>query len=233
MSADVAVQGIAQDYVTLLLGIPLLIIALVSARKNNNRGKSLLSGVLLYFLVTYLFYTAMGMYNELFLVYLLLLGSSFFALYLSLQNVNKTSIITSFKSTNTAKNAGLFLMINSIAISVLWLNIIIPPLVDGILYPPDVQHYTTLIVQGFDLGLLLPIGFVIGLLSYRKKETGYFYIITYMVFLSLLMTALISKLGFMAGVGANVIPPIFIIPVICIIAILFSVRLIVKLPIKN
>jgi hypothetical protein len=34
--------------------------------------------------VTYLFYTVMGMYNQLFLVYVVLLSTSFFAFLLSL-----------------------------------------------------------------------------------------------------------------------------------------------------
>ena len=34
MSADVSIQGIAQDYVTLFIGIPLLLFGLYSARKT-------------------------------------------------------------------------------------------------------------------------------------------------------------------------------------------------------
>src|SRR4030065_2180916 len=58
MSADVAIQGIAQDYVTLFLGIPLLLIGLFFYRKGMVKAKFLLTGVLLYFFLTYLFYTA-------------------------------------------------------------------------------------------------------------------------------------------------------------------------------
>ena len=57
MSADLAIQGIAQDYVTLFVGIPLLLFGLYFARKNSVRGLFVLSGTLMYFLVTYLFYT--------------------------------------------------------------------------------------------------------------------------------------------------------------------------------
>src|SRR5690554_5813060 len=67
MSAEVAPQGIAQDYVTLFIGIPLLLISLWWARKGSLRGRYLLTGTLGYFLVTYLFYLIMGMYNPLFL----------------------------------------------------------------------------------------------------------------------------------------------------------------------
>lgn len=33
----------------------------------------------------------------------------------------------------------------------LWLGVVVPPLVDGSIYPKELQHYTTLVVQGFDL----------------------------------------------------------------------------------
>src|SRR5215216_2602762 len=54
MSAEVAPQGIAQDYITLFAGIPLLVISLFMARKGSLKGKYLLAGTLGYFLVTYL-----------------------------------------------------------------------------------------------------------------------------------------------------------------------------------
>ena len=38
MSADVAIQGIAQDYVTLFLAIPLLVIALIGYRSESIRA---------------------------------------------------------------------------------------------------------------------------------------------------------------------------------------------------
>jgi len=98
MSADVAIQGIAQDYITLFLGIPLLLFSLFLFRKNNIKGLFLLSGTLMYFLVTYLFYTAMAMYNVMFLVYLALLCFSFFAFVLSLFCYNITEIKQIFSS---------------------------------------------------------------------------------------------------------------------------------------
>lgn len=60
MSAEVAPQGIAQDYITLFAGIPLLIISFFKAHQGSLRGKYLFVGTLGYFLVTYLFYTVMG-----------------------------------------------------------------------------------------------------------------------------------------------------------------------------
>src|SRR5687768_4673717 len=43
MSAEVAPQGIAQDYVTLFLALPLLLISFCFARKGSARAKYLLA----------------------------------------------------------------------------------------------------------------------------------------------------------------------------------------------
>lgn len=211
MPADVAVQGIAQDYVTLFIAIPILLVSLMGYRKKSVRSHYLLSGVLGYFFVTYLFYTAMGMYNILFLVYVTLLGLSFFGLFISTRSLEYLRNYR-FSEKIPAKAIGVFLMVNAVAIAFLWLSIVVPPLIDGTIYPAELNHFTTLIVQGFDLGLLLPISFVIGYLIYKKKKQGYLYSTIYLGFLSLLMTALTAKIIAMAINGINVIPIIFIIP---------------------
>jgi hypothetical protein len=120
------------------------------------------------------------------------------------------------------KLVGGFLIFNSIAIAILWLGVIIPPLIDGTIYPVDLQHYTTLIVQGFDLGLLLPLSFVAGLLLYKARALGFLFGPIYIVFLSILMTALSAKIIAMYINDVNVIPAIFIIPAINIITIICS-----------
>ena len=44
MSADVAIQGIAQDVVTLFIAIPVLILALIGALMGSHRSRYLLAG---------------------------------------------------------------------------------------------------------------------------------------------------------------------------------------------
>lgn len=229
MSADVAVQGIAQDYITLFVGVPLLLISLFFARKKSLSGLFLLAGTLGYFLVTYLFYLAMGMYNQMFLVYVFLLGSTFFAFILTVTEFDRNGFESRFTSEKLFRNAGIFLIINASLVGLLWLGVVLPPLFDGTLYPKELQHYTTLIVQGFDLSLLLPIAFVVGILAIRKNIFGFLFTPIYMVFLSLLMIALVSKILFMADAGQNVVQVIFIIPAIALTAITFSMMLLRKI----
>ena len=232
MSADVAIQGIAQDYITLFVAIPLLVISLIGYRERSLKAHFLLSGTLGYFLITYLFYITMAMYNIMFLSYAVLLGLTFFGFFLTLKQLSNFNINEIFSTKTPNKFVGWFLIINSIFIALLWLSVIVPPLIDGTIYPPELNHYTTLIVQGFDLGLLLPICFVVGFLLIRKKSDGYLYGTTYVVFLSFLMTALTAKIIAMAMNEVNVIPVIFIIPSINIITIVCAVLMIKSIKAK-
>jgi hypothetical protein len=229
MSAEVAPQGIAQDYVTLFIGLPLLLVSMWMMRNGSRKGGYLLAGTLGYFLVTYLFYTVMGMYNPLFLVYVVLMGASFYAFILTLFSINTTDILAVFKPGTPIKTTGRLLLFIALSIALLWLSIVIPPLLDGTIIPVQVEHYTTLIVQGLDLGILLPAAVICGLRWIKKKPFGYLLAPVYFVFLSILMTALTAKVLAMAYLGYNAIPAIFVIPgfnfitVVCTVTILKNI----------
>ncbi|MCU0849716.1 MAG: hypothetical protein MUC80_00375 [Candidatus Thermoplasmatota archaeon] len=229
MSAEVVIQGIAQDYVTLFIGVPLLLLSLYLAVRGSLKGRILLAGTLGYFLVTYLFYLVMAMYNPLFLLYAFLMGASFFGLALMMLSFDIDKLRAAFTSKTPVKFAGGFLIFNAFSIAILWLSIVIPPLIDGSIYPVALEHYTTLIVQGFDLGLLLPLAVISGALLIKKNRYGYLLGPVYFIFLALLMTALVAKIVAMGMNGYNIIPVIFIIPTFNLFAIICSILLLKNL----
>lgn len=223
MSEEVAIQGIAQDYVTLCIAIPLLLTALYFALKGSLKWLFILSGTLGYFFVTFLFYLTMAMYNQFYLAYVALLGASFFSFIISLLNFDLNQLASKFSEDTPVKLSGGFLIFNSIAIALLWLSIILPPLFDRTIYPKATEHYTTLIVQGLDLGILLPASFICGSLFIRKKPWGYLLAPVYFVFLSLLMTALTAKVIAMKFAAYNVVPAVFIIPTFNLVSVICAV----------
>jgi len=212
MSADVAPQGIAQDVITLFVAIPALLIAFVFANRGSLRARYLLSGILGYFLVTYLFYLVMAMYNVLFLAYVVLLGSSFFAFALCLMSFETENLPEHFSDSVPVKTAGGFLIFNTVSIALLWLGVVVPPLLDGTVVPLQTEHYTTLIVQGLDLALLLPLCFVSAVLFMKRRPMGYLLAPVYLVFLTLMMMALTAKIIAMGMLGQEIFPVIVIIP---------------------
>ncbi len=224
MSAEVAIQGIAQDYVTLCIGIPVLLAAMFFADRSR-RARFVLAGTLGYFLVTYLFYLTMGMFNYLFLLYAFLLGTSFFAFTLTLMSFSLNTLPSAFTEKAPVRSAGGFLLFNAFSIALLWLGVVIPPLLQGAVYPKQVEHYTTLIVQGMDLGLLLPLSALSGVLLMRKTPWGFLLGPVYCIFLSILMAALTAKIAAMGMAGYDVVPVIFVIPAFNILALVFSLLL--------
>lgn len=220
MSADVAIQGIAQDYVTLFIAVPLLLMAGFVMKRDRLKTRFFLAGILNYFLVTYLFYMNMAMYNGMFLVYVMLTGTSFFAFAITLLSIGTEKLPEAFSKSTPVKFVGGFLIFNAVAIAFLWLGVIIPPLTNGTVFPVELQHYTTLTVQAFDLSLFLPISFVAGFLLIKKRKFGYLMATVTLVFLPLLMTALVAKIIAMANAGVNVIPVIIIIPSFVIVSII-------------
>lgn len=214
MSQEVAIQGIAQDLVTLLFGIPALIISFLFSLKGSLKAQIIFSGTSFYFFVSYLMYQLMAMYNTLFLMYVFITGASFLALILTLYPLEVTKVKETLSNRAKTSFGGLFLIVNGSAISILWLGVVIPPLFDGSIYPEGVAHYTTLVVQAIDLSLLLPLSFLFGYLLYKEQPEGYLFGTSYLVFLILMMTALLSKILFMGANGYEIIPVIFIIPLL-------------------
>jgi len=162
----------------------------------------------------------------LFLMYAFLLGTSFFALALTLPGFDVGTLPSSFAQKAPVRFSGGFLIFNTFAIAFMWLSVVVPPLLDGSIYPVEVQHYTTLIVQVMDLGLLLPLSFVSGILLLKRRSMGFLLGPVYLAFLSLLMTALLAKIIAMGTVGASIIPAVFIIPVICLVTIASAFRMV-------
>jgi hypothetical protein len=229
MSAEVAPQGIAQDYVTLLVAVPTLLASLAWARRGSLAGRVLLAGTVGYFLVTYLFNLVMAMYNGLFLVYVALLGSSFFTLASVLPELARAHPGTRLRGRATTRHLGVFLVVTAGVIALLWLSVVVPPLANGAVIPSQVEHYTTLVVQGLDLGLLLPLGMVGGVLLLRDRPLGYVIGPVYVVFLAMLMTALTAKVASLGRLGFEIVPAILIIPTLNLVAVALTVRMLAAL----
>ncbi|MTI59321.1 MAG: hypothetical protein FH762_04895 [Firmicutes bacterium] len=194
MSVLAAPDGIAQDYVTLILAIPLLIISFFWAKKDSLKGNLLLAGVLFYFLFTYLLYMVLIMYNELFLLYVVLTSLSFFAFALTVMPLNVKDLVVSFKQELPVRFIGGFLIFISVLVGLNWLGRIVPPLLDGSLIPQGIEHYTTLPVQGLDLAFVLPIVFLSGVLLIKRKALAYLLAPIFVNFLVIMLLAISAKL---------------------------------------
>jgi hypothetical protein len=213
MPAEVAIQGLAQDLVTGIVAVPFVLFALKWARRGSRPGHLALTGSVGYLFVQYFLYLAMATYNELFLLWVALVLLSSQALFRLLLAVPAGLFET--VAMTTRRYVGFFLIVNGVLIGGLWLAAVVPPLIDGRLYPEGLFHLTTMIVQGFDLALFLPPSILAGV-AYIRRAPGGLLAPAYAVFVSLQMLALLAKIVWMTATGVDAGPALIIIPVMLV-----------------
>lgn len=171
-SVSIVAQGKASDFITLVMGIPLLLVSLYLTNKGLFRGRIILTGTLAYFLYTYMSYTFLWMYNSLFIVYVFLMSLSLFGFILAMMSFDLENINLHFKDKLPVKFLGGFQIFIGFSIGMLWLGKIAPTIFEGKV-PEGLEHYTTLVIQGMDLGIIVPAAFLSGILLIKRKSFGY------------------------------------------------------------
>jgi hypothetical protein len=226
-SVSMAAQAIAQDYVTLFLGVPLLIISLYLSRKGRVKGHLLLTGTLGYFLYTYTSYSFLSMYNSLFLVYVILMSASFFAFTLAMMSFEISKLPLFFTDKLPVKLIGSFLLFGSFVFGMMWLGKIIKPLMNDT--PPEgIEHYTSLVIQALDLGFVVPIGTISGILLMKRKPLGYLLGPVIIIKDITLLTALTAMVLLQIQKGVQVSIAVVLLVLILNIIIVFLLVLILK-----
>jgi hypothetical protein len=167
-----ASQEKGQDVVTLFLGIPLLLISLLLYRRGSLRGQLLLTGTLGYVLYTYGSMAFLTAYNPLFLVYVALFSASLFAFVLALTSIDMQALPSHFSPHLPRRSIAVFLFAVGLFLLFMWLGLIVPALAQG-QAPQGLESTTTLVIQVLDLGIIVPVAFLSGILLLRCAPLGY------------------------------------------------------------
>lgn len=171
-----SISGVAQakasDFVTLVLGIPLLIASRCFAARGSFRGRLMLTGTLGYFLYTYMSYTFLLTYNPLFIVYVVIMSACLYAFILSLMSFEIDKLPAMFNERLPTKLLGGFQLLVGFSLCVMWCGKIAPTIFKGTI-PLGLENYTTLVIQGMDLGIIVPAAFLSGILLIKRKPFGY------------------------------------------------------------
>jgi hypothetical protein len=165
-----AIQG--ADVVSLLVGLPLLVVSFLLYRRGSLRGGFLLASVLAY----YFYYGAsLGLvvaYNNLYLVYLALFSASFFALVLALTGIDLPSLPSRFSSRLPRRGMAIFMFVVGIGVAFIWLSDVINALTTyGV--PEALGSHTALVTYTLDVGIIAPACLLAGILLLRRVPLGY------------------------------------------------------------
>lgn len=161
----------ANDLVTLVLGLPLLAVSFWLTLRGSLRGRLLLTGTLGFVLYTYITMCFGAAYNKLFLVYVALFSLSLFAFILSMMSFNLKTLPTHFsEKLPRGWIAGLLFFVAAF-IALAWLGRI------ATTFEPDtapaLENTTSMFIQAMDLGIIVPLCVLSGILLLRQSAWGY------------------------------------------------------------
>lgn len=232
-SVSGAAQAIGQDFVTLLVGIPLLLVATYLTSRGSLVGRLLRAGVLWYFTYTYLLMAFGGAYNQFFLLYVALYSASLFAFILALLAIDVARLPGRFSPHFFRRTIAWFMIGFGGMLALLWLGRILPSLATNAT-PVGLESYSTLFVQAGDLGLVVPLAMLAGVLLLARRPVGYLLAGVMLVKGATFGLALIAMIFSMAAAGVEVAPVevafFSIVMVSCAIGTIHLVRSIVAEP---
>lgn len=166
-----AAQMQANDLVTLVLGLPLLAISYWLTLRGSLRGRLALAGTLGFILYTYITMCFGAAYNRLFLVYVALFSLSLFAFILSMMTFDLGSLPAHFSEKLPRGWIAGLLFFAAAFLSIAWLGRIAATFAPGAV--PALENTTSMFIQAMDLGIIVPVCLLSGILLLRRKTWGY------------------------------------------------------------
>jgi len=192
----------ANDLVMLVLGLPLLSVSLWMTSRGSLRGRLLLTGTLGFILYTYITMCFGAAYNKIFLIYVALFSLSLFAFILSMMSFDLETLPARFSERLPRGWIAGLLFFAAAFLSLAWLGRIAATFTSGAI--PALENVTSMFIQAMDLGVIVPLCILSGILLLRQSAWGYLLAsVSLLKFLT--MGAAVSLMSFnMARVGAPI-----------------------------
>ena len=177
-----AVQAIGLDYANLIVVI-LLLVSTYYVSKNSLRAYLVWLGAYIYIIYAFAIYAFAVHFNFLFLIYIIILGVSFYTLVGGLRAVDTKNLSASFLLNTKSKIVSALLMIIGILFGLLWLSEIVPSLLSNEI-PPSLVETGLWVnpVHVLDLAFILPGMIITSVLLGRRNMLGFLLAVPLMVF---------------------------------------------------
>ncbi len=165
-------EGVIWDVINLFVGLPLFAVAIYLSHRNSLRGRLLLGGLLFYFFYVYVMAMSGDAFNRLFLVYVAIFALSAVAFFVNLHDIDVAHLPAQVSARFPRRLFIGFTFVVGGTLIFLWIGRILPIMVND-RFPPEMTGLTTLVSQGFDLGLVVPLMLSTGILLWRRSAWGY------------------------------------------------------------
>jgi hypothetical protein len=202
-------QEVGQDIVTLVIGLPLLVIGMFLSRRGSLRGRLLLTGVFGYFLYTYTSMSFLTAFNSLFLVYVALFSLSLFGFILALAGLEPEQIASHISDRFPCRTIATYFIVVAAFLAFAWLGLVVPPMFTG-KPPAGIESAITLVIQVLDLGVIVPTSVFTAILLLKRQPWGYTLSTVILLKILTMGAALISMIIVQMLAGVAVDPAISI-----------------------
>ena len=159
------------DWVTLLVAVPLLLTGFVRAAAGSIRGLLLWLGLIGYALYNYAFYLFGAALNAFFPLYVAALVLSAIVLILALSHIDARRVAESFRPTTPVRLIGGSLVFVGLGLASVWIAMWAAYIFAG--RPTPVETEAFKLVAALDLSLMVPALTVGGVLLWRRMPWGY------------------------------------------------------------
>ena len=190
-NALVAASWWGNDLVTLVGATPLLVAALIGARRGSRRARLVWMGMLAYSLYNAAFYLFGAAFNSLFLVYAAVFTLSGFALLFGLLSIDVNQIEKQMAGRLPRRVVGGFMVGVALLLggfyTAQWLQYVLTGTVPAVL---DAVGIHTNLIAALDLSMVVSVGLLGGVWLWRRRPWGYVVAVLWTVKGSVYMAAL-------------------------------------------
>jgi hypothetical protein len=159
------------DWVTLVLAVPLLMIGVIFSARGSTRGLLLWLAMLGYAVYNYAYYLFGAALNAFFALYLAALMLSVAALILSLSRLDAAAVAAYFRTKTPVRLIGGYFVFVGIGLGAVWLIMWAGYAFGG--RPTPIEPEAFKVVAAIDLALIVPPLLLGGFLLWRRQAWGY------------------------------------------------------------
>jgi hypothetical protein len=164
----------ANDLITLVVAVPLLILAMIFARRGSNWAVPAWIGMLAFMLYNYAFYLFGAYYNKMFLVYTGLFALSIFGLVFGVPRINVDELAGQFRKKLPVRWISAWLVFIAGGLTIVYLLQAFDYLRTG--QVPEIIERTghvTNVIPALDLSLIIPWYALAAVWLWQERDWGY------------------------------------------------------------
>ncbi len=171
-SVDKAVAFRGFDWSNLVVCVPLSVLGMLLYRRGRLRGQLILAAVFTYFAYIYLIGVMGNAFNGMFLVWTALFSTGVFGTGLTLASIDAPALPERLATGFPRKSLAVYMLVLAVALLSQYLAQILTAYATG-KPPAPLETYTTLELAALELGIMVPLHVIGGVLLWRRHAWGY------------------------------------------------------------